>query len=389
MDDTTLPGWQTLTDVAAELGRRLGGPDFPSDDADRAEGFVHLAGQLNCWVGWSVLHADPRRPRFQRQNDLVTPWGGPNADNVYRHARISPARRYRISGRMHSCEEFMLAIRAGFMHEETWGTVFETSATDLGIGEGAEFSFTLGNAADDDIPLPDGAVMVTFREYYYDWRALEPATITIECLDDDADSPRERLATADVSDDLRRAAVGLTHSIEGWNRYMAEHRAAAIDNEFAEVKKIAKGLDAARYRFCFWNLQPDEALVVTASVPQSRYWSLQLYNMAWFDLLEPTERQISLNHRQAAIDSDGLVRVVVAHRDPGVANWLDAGGREVGLLTLRWFWPDGEDPMVDSGVVPVADVASVLAETSPAVSAEQRLAALRARRAHLAWRFRT
>lgn len=389
MDEGSLPGWRTLIEVAGELGSRLTGPDFPAADGDRAEGFVHLAGQVNCWVGWSVLHADPRRPRFQRQNDLDTPWGGPNADNIYRHARISPQRRYRISGKMHSCEEFMLAIRAGFMHEETWGTVFETSATDLGIGEGDDFTLVLGNRQGDDIPLPPGAVMVTFREYYYDWRTLEPATFTIECLDDDADAPRGRLSSGDVSEDLRRAAVGLTHSIEGWNRYMAEHRAAAIDNQFAEVKKIAKGLDAARYRFCFWNLEPGEALVVTASVPESRYWSLQLYNMAWFDLVEPTERQISLNHRQAVVDSDGMLRVVVSHEDPGVANWLDAGGRQTGLLTLRWFWPDGDDPMVDSGVLPAADVAQVLADTSPMVTPTQRLDTIRARRAHLAWRFRT
>lgn len=389
MTDGSLPGWRTLTDVSERLGERLFSDDFPGDDADRAEGFVHLTGQLNCWTGWSVLHADPRRPSFQRQNDLVTPWGGPNADNVYRHARVSPQRRYRITGKMHSCEEFMLAVRAGFMHEETWGTVFETSATDLGIGEGDDFTLLVGNRAGDDIPLPDGAVMVSLREYYYDWRAMEPATFTIECIDDDADAPRARLASVDVSEDLRRAAVGLTHSMENWNRYMAEHRAAAVDNEFAEVKTIAKGLAAARYRFCFWNLAPDQALVATVSVPESRYWSLQLYKMAWFELADLAERQISLNHRQAAIDSDGMLRIVVAHQDPGVANWLDAGGRQTGLLTLRWFWPHGEDPMVDSGVIPVNDVARALADTSPTVTADERVAARRARRAHLAWRFRT
>ena len=82
-----------------------------------------------------MFHADPRRPSFQRQNDLITQWGGPNADNVYRHARVEPGRRYRIRGRMHSCEEFILAVRAGFMHLPTWGTLFEITATDLGIGE--------------------------------------------------------------------------------------------------------------------------------------------------------------------------------------------------------------------------------------------------------------
>ena len=40
---------------------------------------------------WSLAHQDPRAPMFQRQNDLVLQWGGPNADNIYRHARVHPS----------------------------------------------------------------------------------------------------------------------------------------------------------------------------------------------------------------------------------------------------------------------------------------------------------
>ena len=61
-------------------------------EADRADGVAHVVEQTLCWMGWSVFHADPRRPTFQRQNDLITQWGGPNADNVYRHARVEPGR---------------------------------------------------------------------------------------------------------------------------------------------------------------------------------------------------------------------------------------------------------------------------------------------------------
>ena len=60
-------------------------------------------------------------------------------------------------------------------------------------------------------------------------------------------------------------------------------------------------------------------------MPDSRYWSFQLYNLAWFELVDPVDRQTSLSHEQVSIDGDGRVRVVVSHRDPGVANWLDVG----------------------------------------------------------------
>ncbi|HAI64635.1 MAG TPA: hypothetical protein DCM13_07090, partial [Acidimicrobiaceae bacterium] len=73
--------------------------EFAVDD----ESLEHLLDQATLWISWSVLHADPSRPAFHRHNDLVSQWGGPNADNVYRHARIDPAKRYVVRGRMHSC----------------------------------------------------------------------------------------------------------------------------------------------------------------------------------------------------------------------------------------------------------------------------------------------
>jgi len=72
---------------------------------------------------------------------------------------------------------------------------------------------------------------------------------------------------------------------------------------------------------------------------------------------------------------------VVAHRDPGEPNWLDTGGREVGLLTLRWFWPTGE-----GAPAPATSVVRLPPAPAPPVD---RAGELEARRRHIAWRFRT
>jgi hypothetical protein len=378
--------WDDLCARLAELGARLQTSEFPGAPEDRADGYAHLAQQLLCWTGWSLFHADPRRPSFQRQNDLITQWGGPNADNVYRHARVEAGRRYRLHGRMHACEEFILAIRAGFMHEPTWGTLLEITATELGIGEGDEFDLVLGEGG--PVALPEGAATVSIREYYFDWRPEEPATFTIECLDDDVDGSADRLTPEDLAPRLARAIAGTEHSIEYWNTYMRERRAEAPPNTFAPPLKLAKGLDAARYGFCFWDLAPGDALVVDTDVPGARYWTFQLYELGWFELVDTVERQTSLNHTQLAVDADGRVRVVVSHEDPGVANWLDAGGRTNGLLTFRWFWPE-RDPTPTASVVPLAEVARHLPPDTTTVDATTRAATLRRRREHLAWRFRT
>ncbi len=165
-----LDAWRDLCRRLELMGERVLSDDFPPHE--RVALLEHLAGQAMCWTGWSVFHADAGRPAFQRQNDLVTPWGGPNADNVYRHARVDPGRSYRIRGRMHSCEDFLLTVRAGFMHEPRWGTIHEVSASDLGIRQGDTFELlvggesTVGPPADGTsppprwVPLPDGAAMV-------------------------------------------------------------------------------------------------------------------------------------------------------------------------------------------------------------------------------------
>jgi hypothetical protein len=369
------------------LGRRLLDEDFPQDPRARSEGFQHLAQQVLCWLGWSVGHADVGAPAFQRQNDLITKWGGPNVDNVYRHARIDPTRRYRIRGRMNSCEQFILAIRAGFMHQPVWGTLVERTATDLGIHEGEEFELLVGGDTSEDgvIPLPPQALTVSIREYYFDWRPLEPATFTIECREA---APIDRPSPEAVARRISEASAAIEHSLEYWNRYLLEHRAAQALNTFGAPMKVAKGLDVARYGFCFYDLQPDEALYVETSVPHAPYWSFQLASMAWYESLDFANRIISLNHRQAVPSRDGRVRIVVSHRDPGVSNWLDTAGRNDGLLTFRWFWGDGT-PEYTAHRVPLADLKDVLPADEPTVSTEQRAAVVAARRAHVAWRFRT
>jgi hypothetical protein len=99
-------------------------------------------------------------------------------------------------------------------------------------------------------------------------------------------------------------------------------------------------------------------------------------------------RVTSLNHRQATLGTDGRLQLVVAHRDPGVANWLDTMGRHVGLLNYRHFWGSAL-PTLRTVVVPFDDVRAALPADTTLVDTDARQRELAARREHLAWRFRT
>lgn len=397
-DKPDIESWRAFCRRMESLGEQLLAPEFPQDATDRAEGVAHLAQQMVCWLGWTVGYGDPLRPAFQRQNDLVTPWGGPNAENVYRHARIDPARRYAIRGRMHACEDFILAMRAGFMHQAKWGTLKELTGSALGIGPGDEFEILLGG--DGSQPgwhaIPEGAVTFSIREYYFDWQQDEPAHFTIECLD--AGEPRPRLTPQVVAARLDDAASQVEHSIVYWNKYLREACDTHPRNQFTTTSQLVplakgntagKGLSIARYSHCAYVLEPDEALWFECDLPQARYWSFQIYNLGWFQLIDFRDRICSLNHAQTQVSADGRLRCVLSHGDPGVPNWLDAGGRREGLLTLRCFWPTSEPPTPVARVVKLADVASLRLPGEAVVDAETRRAQMQQRARHLDWRFRT
>ncbi len=390
MDDDERPevvAWQRFCRKMEALGTRILEDDFPDTADAPTEGIAHLAAQVSCWLGWSISHADPAAPFFHRSNDLFTPWGGPNQDNTYRHARIDPSRRYRIRGEMRGCEHFALTLRVGFMHMPEWGTKASRSSVELGIEQGDRFEILLGGDGGDPacIEIPPEVTTVSLREYYTEWQPIEPAVFTIECLDPDPPRPR---SGEELASQIDHALEQTERSLIGWNDYLRERKAKAPANAFLIEGQVAKGLSAARYAFLFWALRPDEALIVETDVPDARYWGMQLARLGWFAPIDPVHRVTSINHRQVFIDDDGRARFVLAHTDPGVPNWLDVGGHVEGLLTARWFWSNGDPPMT-TRVVAIDGVRASLPPETPVVTASEREQAIAARRAHLAWRFRT
>ena len=91
--------------------------------------------------------------------------------------------------------------------------------------------------------------------------------------------------------------------------------------------------------FCYWQVQPDEALVIRVVPPRCAYWNFELGNY-WMNSADYRYRLSSLNSEQAVVEDDGSVVIVVAHHDPGVPNWLDTAGHTVGLMPQRWVEAD-------------------------------------------------
>ena len=141
---------------------------------------------------------------------------------------------------MQSCEHFVITLRVGFMHMKEWGTKASITSVERGIEAGDDFEILVGGDGSDPdfFPIPDGVTTLSLREYYVDWQEAEPATFTIECLDD---VPAPLPSAETLARQLDHALDQVESSMYGWNDYLKEHRAKGEDNVFAPQQTVAKG----------------------------------------------------------------------------------------------------------------------------------------------------
>ena len=356
--------WREFCDRMAALGEGL-------DD----EGVAHLANQVACWLTYAIGYTDPRHPAFFRSSDPVYQWGGPNADQVARRARIEGSGVYRVSGHMGTCEEFILQIKLGQAQSGGAGVALEVTASSLGLGPGDDIHILLGGPPPAGgkghwLELDPEATFVHIRDYYFNWQPGEPATFVIERLD----TVGEPKPTLDVAALLETAANEVEHSDRFWSGYQERMLGDQPPNTFLAPAGMARGVQSVLYSHAGVALHHDDALVVDIDHRGARTWDIQLYNRPWYEALDFSNRLTCLNH---ALAEPGPI--VIAASDPGGPNWLDTEGREAVLCTIRW-WDAPATPEVRARVVPLADL------DLPPVDRHDDL---RRRTAHMAWRYRT
>ena len=143
-------------------------------------------------------------------------------------------------------------------------------------------------------------------------------------------------------------------------------------------------LERQVYGSCYFKLEPSEALLIEVVPPEAAYWNFELGDF-WFQSLDYFNRVISINNHQAKIDPDGVLRVVVSSRDPGLVNWLDTGGWREGTMTYRWALA-ATTPHPTTRKVSVDDLANLVPADARRATQEERVDEIRRRRRHVAYR---
>jgi hypothetical protein len=236
------------------------------------------------------------------------------------------------------------------------------------------------------MPMDPKGRLFTIRIYQSDWRRDAAPAFHIERIGAEG-VPRPFLDPAHLARALDRSATWVERTATFWNAYTTAGWERATPNTVAKAGPARGGAEDILYGSCFWELDPGRALLIESGEPDAEYWSFTIHTLGWLESGDFAERQTSLSGHQVHVDSDGCMRIVLAHEDPGVPNWIDIGGRPRGLLVYRWVWAS-DNPLPAACEVAFSEIRERLPADHPVVDAATRRRAL-SRRSEDAWnRFR-
>ncbi len=386
--------WGDLCDAIRRAGDRVLADGIDASPRMRAEGFRYLTRFLAAGIVGCVTHDDPAQPVFGRLMDITMPWGLDNPDCLYLYAPLEPGAVYRVFGDRGTARHIDLQVNFGHFAEgeiAKWGTIASIDGPGLEADENGMFELRLGGrpapGGPPMLPLGDDAQFLLVRQYFDAWATERPADLLIER--EDGAIPAPPPTTRFVGERLRKLVRWLDRGgllWENMSRGFVGMDPNSILMHRADLAAERAGLRGQTYGMGNFHCAPGEGVLVEFEVPRCHHFGVALANEYW-ECIEFATHQSSLNRSQSAIDEDGVFRAVIAHDDPGIANWLDPAGLERGTLTVRFLAAD-ETPDVRLERAPIDALLARLPATTVRMDAAERRAALVARRRAVHRRYR-
>jgi hypothetical protein len=382
--------WRELVGKLADLEALVNGPDAPARPQDRAEGLRYLLRFLGAGIRVTIPAGDPDYPELGRMVENGLSWGLDNPDCNYSWARVRGDATYRIAGHLGSACHVEFQVNTGHFGDGNvggWRTVSSLHAREIERSPDGRVELFLGpeRRAGNWLALDPGASFLLLRQYFNDWERERPADLSIERVG--AEYPPPILSTERIAARVDELMTWLSTGAASWAN-MSRLILASEPNRVHMTPPLEgnAGLRGQSYGLGHFRCAPEEALLVEFEPPRCLMWSVQLSGWYW-ESFEFAARQTSLNGSQAVLDPDGVFRGVVAHRDPGVHNWIDTEEHDRGTIGIRFLFPDHvAQPSLRT--VPFADLARELPEGTKRVDPEQRRQMLERRRRAVQLRYR-
>jgi hypothetical protein len=366
-NDSAAVAYAELADTLAEIERDYIGPERDMNTpSERAAGRHLVANALQhgfqCWY-----EVDPKRPLFHRWLSPTKKLLGDNPDAVYYGAVVDPAGTYRIRGNVAGACYTSFSVETGAMDGHLSKGVIST-LNDNEFDIAADGSYEIIASPDPQpgnwLRLEPNAGSITTR-HYWEWTrsvAADPTFHVPLVIEPSADpGPAPPMDDAAVAAGIRRVINFVRGATLDFPDLPPEVMPAWVSNEVNQFDNSAYdesnteiGYAAAdnAYLQTRYDLGPDQALVMRGRFPRCRFSNVVIWNHR---LQTPPyrHRQVSLNRNQVKFEADGSFEIVIAHRDPGVPNWIDAAGLETGMVFWRFLLPEENAPPITAEVVAV------------------------------------
>ncbi len=341
---------------------------------DTAEGFRYILHMLSAGIDL-YLEGDPQRPEFIRIVSPTRKLMGDNPDAIYHFARIRDDRSYRITGK--KTDECYISFTVhGRPADGRLGAAAEPVLADMNdrdfqISPDGSFEIILSPQKQEGnwIKLMPGSASLITRHYY----ELEGSPAAER--DRHIDLHIESLDPVPVRPPLTDEAVArriddLVAFIRGGTVEMMIPGSIPIPfvsttpNELPEPMVFSMaGQDSwgavdIAYSMAPFQVQPDEALIIEGTLPVCAFANVVLWNKH-MQSLEYRDRRVSLNRKQIFRETDGSYRIIVAHQDPGLPNWLDTEGHTEGTVFWRILLPAEQPAQPACRLVKLSEVNKV------------------------------
>lgn len=297
-----------------------------------------LAVALECYL-WS----DPQRPTMVPITSPTLKWGGDNADAYYWYAPVEGGRQYRVSGVRGDSAYLSITVYGG-PDDGRWSDRIVSTVNDRTLPFDAHGSFSV-----DLGPMDADANAIIVRDYLIEPQSAARASVAIECVDT---VPPPRRTDAEVALRFTRAANFLRDLLAIFP-LARDPEPNTVQEPYAQPA-ITYGWAAgdAAYALGSYALDDGEALVIEGRSPECVFWNLCLWNQ-YLQTYDYRYENVTINGGQCVYERDGSWRIVVAHEDPGVPNWLSTAGHREGRLWFRWFLAESLPAQPTTRVVPL------------------------------------
>lgn len=353
-----------FTDAIAEAEELIRNAEFIRTEQDLDEGYDYLAGRIRASLQLAFDH-DLDRPVLINSTHQFSKQGLDNPDAVYWHAYLAADGEYVIRGRRGTTADLSFQVMGGtYSATSAPASLAAFDDRELDIDDDGTFEWRFG-------PL-EGAKTLIVREVYNDWDTEQRGELWIERTSS-VGRPAKPLERSRLAKKYEIAGKLLTGSIQTWFAFPHFFQYQEPVNTLTAPKPTPGGLESQRSSIGHYELEPDEALIVT--VPRCTDCSYQAIQIGsdWYASTDYETHQSSLTKAQSVLDPDGLLRYVISEGNPGVANWLETTGHRTGPMMLRWqrlerdLGPD-DGPTVEK--VKLADVPDVLPHFTPITTEE-------------------